>query len=198
MNREDKIAFVGQNQLAITTLFRILMGELEADSGTFKWGGTTSRAYFPKDNTGYFDDPELDLVNWLRQYSPFDQTESYLRGFLGRMLFSGDEVLKQCTVLSGGEKVRCMLARMMMRGSNVLLLDEPTNHLDLESIQALNNGMMAFKGSLLFTSHDHQFVQTVANRIIEITPKGLIDKQMTYDEYRESEELKQYRAAMYA
>ncbi|MDF2629695.1 MAG: transporter ATP-binding protein [Symbiobacteriaceae bacterium] len=198
VGRDDKIAFVGSNNsLAITTLFRILMGELEADAGSFKWGGTTSRAYFPKDNTGFFDDEELNLIEWLRQYSPKDQTESYLRGYLGRMLFSGDEVLKNCTVLSGGEKVRCMLAKMMMPGANVLLLDEPTNHLDLESIQALNNGMISFKGSMLFTSHDHQFVQTVANRIIEITPTGLIDRQLTYDEYLENETVRALRAAAY-
>jgi ATPase subunit of ABC transporter with duplicated ATPase domains len=197
MNKDDKIAFVGMNQLAITTLFRILVGEIEADSGTFKWGGTTSQAFFPRDNTGYFEDPELNLVDWLRQYSPNEQGESFLRGFLGRMLFSGEEVLKQCTVLSGGEKVRCMLAKMMLRGANVLLLDEPTNHLDLEAITALNNGMMNFKGSMLFTSHDHQFVQTIANRIIEIIPNGLIDKQMSYDEYLENEDLKKLREAVY-
>ncbi|HYF79350.1 MAG TPA: ATP-binding cassette domain-containing protein [Symbiobacteriaceae bacterium] len=196
INRDDKIAFVGSNNsLAISTLFKILMGEMEADAGSFKWGGTTSRAYFPKDNTGFFEDEELNLIQWLRQFSPKDQTESYLRGFLGRMLFSGDEVLKNCTVLSGGEKVRCMLAKMMMPGANVLLLDEPTNHLDLESIQALNNGMISFKGSMLFTSHDHQFVQTVANRIIEITPNGLIDRQLTYDEYLENETVKALREA---
>ncbi|MFZ5823502.1 MAG: ABC-F family ATP-binding cassette domain-containing protein [Bacillota bacterium] len=190
MNKDDKIAFVGPNELAITTLFKILMGELEADSGTFKWGITTSRAYFPKDNSSYFANDELNLVEWLRQYSPNDQTETFLRGFLGRMLFSGEEVLKKCTVLSGGEKVRCMLARMMLGGANVLLLDEPTNHLDLESITALNNGLINYKGSLLFRSHDHQFVQTTANRIIELTDTGLIDKQMTYDEYLE------YRAGL--
>lgn len=188
INKEDKVAFVGTNEFAITTLFRILMGELEADSGTFKWGVTTSQAYFPNDNSMHFVDGELNLIDWLRQYSPTDQTESFLRGWLGRMLFSGEEVLKKCTVLSGGEKVRCMLAKMMLSGSNVLLLDEPTNHLDLESITALNNGMVSFKGSMLFTSHDHQFVQTIANRIMEITPNGLIDKQMTYDEYLEKRE----------
>lgn len=186
MNKEDKIAFVGTNELATTTLFKILTGELEADSGSFKWGVTTSQAYFPKDNTAYFQTDEGNLVDWLRQFSPTDQTESFLRGFLGRMLFSGDEVLKSPTVLSGGEKVRCMLSKMMLSGANVLLLDEPTNHLDLESITALNNGMVSYKGSLLFRSHDHQFIQTIANRIMEITPAGgLIDKQMTYDEYLE-------------
>jgi ATPase subunit of ABC transporter with duplicated ATPase domains len=197
MNRDDKIAFVGRNQMAITALFKILIGESEADSGTFKWGGTTSQAYFPKDNSRFFETEELNLIEWLRQFSPRDQTESYLRGFLGRMLFSGEEVLKQSTVLSGGEKVRCMLAKMMLRGPNVLLLDEPTNHLDLESITALNNGMVSFKGSMLFASHDHQFVQTIANRIIEITPNGLIDKQMSYDEYLENESVRQQREALY-
>lgn len=197
MNKDDKIAFVGKNEMAITTLFKILMGEIEADSGTYKWGTTTSQAYFPKDNSKYFENSELNLIDWLRQYSPNDQSESFLRGFLGRMLFSGEEVLKKCTVLSGGEKVRCMLSKMMLSGSNVLLMDEPTNHLDLQSITALNNGMMNFKGSMLFTSHDHQFVQTIANRIIEITPNGLIDKQMSYDEYLESEALKKQREAVY-
>jgi ATPase subunit of ABC transporter with duplicated ATPase domains len=191
INKDDKVAFVGPNSQATTTLFRILMGELEADAGTFKWGVTTSRAYFPKDNTGFFENEELNLIDWLRQFSPMDQTETFLRGWLGRMLFSGEEVQKNCTVLSGGEKVRCMLAKMMLSGSNVLLLDEPTNHLDLESIQALNNGMMTFKGSMLFTSHDHQFVQTVANRIMEFTPNGLNDQRLTYDEYLERELLKQ-------
>ncbi|MFC7371052.1 ABC-F family ATP-binding cassette domain-containing protein [Fictibacillus iocasae] len=197
MNKDDKIAFVGKNEIANTTLFKILMGEMEADSGTFKWGVTTSQAYFPKDNSQYFENGELNLVDWLRQYSPNDQSESFLRGFLGRMLFSGEEVLKKCTVLSGGEKVRCMLSKMMLSGSNVLIMDEPTNHLDLESITALNNGMTSYKGSMLFTSHDHQFVQTIANRIIEITPNGLIDKQMTYDEYLENEEIKKQREQLY-
>ncbi|MFC0187439.1 ABC-F family ATP-binding cassette domain-containing protein [Fictibacillus aquaticus] len=197
MNKDDKIAFVGKNEIANTTLFKILMGEMEADSGTYKWGVTTSQAYFPKDNSQYFENGELNLVDWLRQYSPADQSESFLRGFLGRMLFSGEEVLKKCTVLSGGEKVRCMLSKMMLSGSNVLLMDEPTNHLDLESITALNNGMTSYKGSMLFTSHDHQFVQTIANRIIEITPNGLIDKQMTYDEYLDNDEIKKQREKMY-
>lgn len=196
VGKDEKIAFVG-DELANTTLFKILMGEMEADSGSFKWGITTSRAYFPKDNSQYFVDPELNLIEWLRQFSPFDQTESFLRGYLGRMLFSGEEVLKQNTVLSGGEKVRCMLAKMMLTGSNVLLLDEPTNHLDLESITALNNGLISFKGCMLFTSHDHQFMQTIANRIIDITPSGLIDKKMTYDEYLESQAaVRQQRAAV--
>lgn len=191
----DKIALTGPNELAKTTLLQILMGELEPDSGEFKWGVTTSQTYFPKDNTGYFD-VDLSLVDWLRQYSP-DQDESFVRGFLGRMLFSGEEALKKAGVISGGEKVRCMLSRMMLSGANVLLLDEPTNHLDLESITALNNGLINFKGTILFVSQDHQFVQTIANRIIEITPKGLIDKQMTYDEYLEHADIIRLREEMY-
>jgi len=198
MNKGDKIAFVGKDEIAKTTLFKILMGEMEADSGTFKWGVTTSQAYFPKDNSKYFENSDVTLVDWLRQFSPNDQSESFLRGFLGRMLFSGEEVMKKASVLSGGEKVRCMLSKMMLSGSNVLLLDDPTNHLDLESITALNNGLISFKGSVLFTSHDHQFVQTISNRIIEITPNGIIDKQMTYDEYLENEELQQQVEKMYA
>ncbi|MBT2695763.1 ATP-binding cassette domain-containing protein [Bacillus sp. ISL-55] len=198
MNKDDKIALVGKNELAITTLFKILTGEMEADSGSFKWGVTTSQAYFPKDNSEFFEGSDLTLVDWLRQFSPKDDSESFLRGFLGRMLFSGEDVLKKASVLSGGEKVRCMLSKMMLSGANVLLLDEPTNHLDLESITALNNGMINFKGSMIFSSHDHQFVQTVANRIMEITPSGLIDKQMTYDEYLENEELQKQIAEMYA
>ncbi|MED2973727.1 ATP-binding cassette domain-containing protein [Fictibacillus sp. B-59209] len=197
MNKGDKIAFVGKDENAVTVLFKILMGEMEADSGSFKWGVTTSQAYFPKDNTSYFENNELNLVDWLRQYSPVDQSESFLRGFLGRMLFSGEEVLKKSKVLSGGEKVRCMLSKMMLSGSNVLLLDDPTNHLDLESITALNNGLISYKGSILFTSHDHQFVQTIANRIVEITPNGLLDKQMSYDEFLENEELQKQREKMY-
>jgi ATPase subunit of ABC transporter with duplicated ATPase domains len=197
MNKEDKIALVGANELAKTTLFKILMGEMEADSGTYKWGVTTSQAYFPKDNTSYFEGSELNLVDWLRQFSPVDQSESFLRGFLGRMLFSGEEVLKKASVLSGGEKVRCMLSKMMLSGANVLLLDEPTNHLDLESITSVNNGLINFKGSLMFASHDHQFIQTIANRIIEITPNGIVDKQMTYDEYLENSEIQKQVEEMY-
>ncbi|TRZ38308.1 ATP-binding cassette domain-containing protein [Niallia circulans] len=197
MNKDDKIALVGKNELAKTTLFRILMGEIEPDSGSFKWGITTSQSYFPAENSEYFSRNEQTLVDWLRQYSPNDQTESFLRGFLGRMLFSGEEVLKKPEVLSGGEKVRCMLSKMMLSGSNVLLMDEPTNHLDLESITALNNGLINFKGSLLFASHDHQFVSTIANRIFEITPSGLVDKQVTYDEYLEDTKLQKQIADMY-
>ncbi|MCX5779218.1 MAG: ATP-binding cassette domain-containing protein [Firmicutes bacterium] len=183
ISRGDKIALVGENEQAKTILLQILMGEMEADSGELSWGGTTSRAYFPKDRTAYFDS-DLNLVNWLRQYSP-NQEEAFVRGFLGRMLFSGDESLKEAQVLSGGEQVRCMLARMMLTGANVLLLDEPTNHLDLEAITALNNGLTAFPGTVLLISHDHQLLQTVANRIIEITPDEIFDKLMSYDEYLE-------------
>ncbi|WP_025026371.1 ABC-F family ATP-binding cassette domain-containing protein [Caldalkalibacillus mannanilyticus] len=196
INTGDKIAFVGTNELAKTTLFRILMGEIEADQGTYSWGITTSQAYFPKDNSSYFN-VDLTLVDWLRQYSK-DQDETFVRGFLGRMLFSGEEALKKASVLSGGEKVRCMLSKMMLSGANVLILDEPTNHLDLESITALNNGMIDFKGTILFVSHDHQFVQTIANRIIEITPNGIIDKRMEYDEYLEDADVKKKREAMHS
>ncbi|MDF2962741.1 MAG: heme transporter ATP-binding protein [Paenibacillus sp.] len=195
INKGDKIAFVGPNGNAKTTLFQVLMGEIPADSGEYTWGVTTTQAYFPKDNSSYFNS-DMNLVDWLRQYSK-EQDESYLRGFLGRMLFSGEEALKKASVLSGGEKVRCMLSKMMMSGANVLILDEPTNHLDLESITALNNGMVDFDGTMLFVSHDHQFIQTVANRIMEITPNGLIDKMMTYDEYLESEEIKKQRELLY-
>ncbi|MGG3798771.1 ABC-F family ATP-binding cassette domain-containing protein [Metabacillus fastidiosus] len=198
MNKEDKIAFVGRDEIAITTLFKILTGEMEADSGTFKWGVTTSQAYFPKDNSEYFGGTEPTLVDWLRQYSPEDQSESFLRGFLGRMLFSGEEVLKKPSVLSGGEKVRCMLSKAMLSGANILILDEPTNHLDLESITALNNGLISFKGAMLFTSHDHQFVQTVANRIIEVSANGLVDKQTTYDEFLEDGNIRAQVEKLYA
>jgi len=184
VSKGDKIAFVGPNGLAKTTLFKILVGELTPDSDSYKWGVSTSQAYFPKDNTDYFN-VDLNLVDWLRQYSR-EQEESFVRGFLGRMLFSGEETQKSTRVLSGGEKVRCMLARIMLNGANVLLLDEPTNHLDLESITALNNGLSKFEGTILFVSQDHQFIQTIANRIIEITPNGIVDWQMTYDEYLEN------------
>ncbi len=197
LNKDDKVALVGRNEIANTALIKILMGEMEADSGTFKWGVTTSQAYFPKDNSDYFEGVDTNLVNWLRQYSPEDQSESFLRGFLGRMLFSGEEVLKKASVLSGGEKVRCMLSKMMLSGANVLVLDDPTNHLDLESITALNNGLMNFKGAMIFTSHDHQFIQTIANRVIEVTPKGIIDKEATYDEYLENTELQAKAQEMY-
>ncbi len=185
INRLDKIALVGDNEAGQTALFKILNGEMEPDEGSIKWGVSTSRSYFPKDNTEFFKDNNDSIIDWLRQYSK-DQTDSYLRGFLGRMLFSGDDVFKKVNVLSGGEKVRCMLSRMMMREANVIMLDQPTNHLDLESITAVNNGIVDFKGTVLFASHDHQFIQTIANRIIEILPDGsIMDKPMTYDEYIE-------------
>ncbi|MGF9770476.1 ABC-F family ATP-binding cassette domain-containing protein [Bacillus albus] len=197
LNKGDKVAFIGRNDIAMTTLFKILMGEMEPDSGSFKWGVTTSQSYFPRDNSKYFENSDCNLVDWLRQFSPQDESESFLRGFLGRMLFSGEEVKKNVSVLSGGEKVRCMLSKMMLSGANVITLDDPTNHLDLESITALNNGLIAFKGTMLFTSHDHQFVQTIANRIIEVTPNGVIDKEATYDEFLENEELQKQVDAMY-
>jgi ATPase subunit of ABC transporter with duplicated ATPase domains len=195
VNKGDKIAFFSRDGLAVPALFEILMDERKADKGEFKWGVTTSQAYFPNENTKYFD-TDLNLVDWLRQYSA-EKDESFIRGFLGRMLFSGEESLKKAKVLSGGEKVRCMLSKMMLQSANVLVLDEPTNHLDLESITSLNNGLKDFKGTVLFASHDHQFVETVANRIIEITPKGIIDKTMTYDEYLLDERVKAQRAQFY-
>lgn len=196
VNKGDKIALVGPDGQAKTTLFKILTGEITPDEGEFKWGITTTQAYFPKDNSEYFE-TDLPLVDWLRQFSR-DPDETFVRGFLGRMLFSGDESLKPANVLSGGEKVRCMLSRMMLSGANVLILDEPTNHLDLESITALNNGLMNFNGTILFVSQDHQFIQTIANRIIEITPNGLIDRQMEYDEYLENENVKALQESMYS
>ena len=191
----DKVAFVGTDELARTTLFQILMGEMEPDEGSFKWGVTTSQSYFPKDNGKYFDNCEYNLIDWLRQFSQ-SQYESDIRGWLGRMLFSGEEALKPARVLSGGEKVRCMLARTMLSGANVLILDEPTNHLDLESITALNKGMIEFTGSMLFATQDHECIQTVANRIMEILPDGLVDRRESYDDYIESEIAAQQRAAL--
>ncbi len=188
VRKGDKIAFVGGNGLAKTTLFQILAGELEPDAGTFRWGVTITSSYFPKENGSYFDN-DLNLIEWLGQYSPPTEGETFARGFLGRMLFSGDEATKKTRVLSGGERVRCMLSRMMLSGSNVLILDEPTNHLDLESITALNNGLISFSEVLLFASHDHEFVNTVANRIVEFTPGGIIDRSMTFEEYLENEEV---------
>ena len=196
LKKGDKVAFVGPNTLGKTMLFKILMGEEEADSGSFKWGVTTTQAYLPSDNAAYFDDVDLNLVDWLRQYSK-DPDETFVRGFLGRMLFTGEESQKKAKVLSGGERVRCMLSRMMLSGANVLLLDEPTNHLDLESITALNNGLIAFPGTALFASHDHQFVQTIANRIIDITPDGVVDRVTTYDEFLANETVQQQIAAKY-
>ena len=181
VNKNDKIAFIG-NEIGITTLFKIITGEMEPDSGSYKWGQTITKSYFPNDNSEYFNDVDLNLVDWLRQYSE-EQSEIYLRGFLGRMLFSGEEALKKAKVLSGGEKVRCMLSRMMLNNANVLILDQPTNHLDLESITAVNNGLMNFKSNILFASHDHQFIETIANRIIDIKEDGFVDRSMTYEEY---------------
>lgn len=197
IEKGDKVAFVGPNGLAKTLLFQILMGEAEADTGSFKWGFSTKRAYFPKDNTAFFQS-ELTIVDWLRQYS--DETgEEFVRGFLGRMLFTGEESMKPVNVLSGGEKVRCMLSRMMLLKPNVLIMDEPTSHLDLESITALNKGMEKFRGTILFSSHDHQLVQTVANRIIEVTPKGCIDRTgMDFDTYLEDPRIKEQRQQLYA
>ncbi len=182
LNKGDKVAFLGENETAITTMFQILAGEIEPDEGSYKWGVSTTQSYFPKDNSEFFNTSELNLLRWLEQYSN-DTTETFLRGFLGRMLFSGDDVLKPVKVLSGGEKVRCMLSRMMLFGSNVLMLDQPTNHLDLESITSVNNGLKDFKGNILFASHDHEFISTVANRIIEFTSDGIIDRNDNYDEY---------------
>lgn len=196
VNKGDKIAFVGPNGNAKTTLFKVLMGEIAPDAGEFIWGVTTTQAYLPLDNSSYFE-TNLNLVEWLRQFSK-DPDESFVRGFLGRMLFSGDESLKQASVLSGGEKVRCMLSRMMLSGANVQILDEPTNHLDMESITALNNSLTNLDGNVLFVSQDHQFVQTIANRIIEITPKGLLDRQMTFDEYLENEDVKVLLEKLYS
>ena len=197
MGHDDKIAFVGSNELAKTTLFQILMGELEPDEGSFKWGVTTSQAYFPKDNTAEFDN-ELTITDWLTGYSPIKDV-TYVRGFLGRMLFAGEDGVKKVKVLSGGEKVRCLLSKMMISGANCLILDEPTNHLDMESITALNNGLIKFPGVALFSCHDHQFVQTTANRIIEILPNGqIIDKITTYDEYLASDEMARKRTVFTA
>ena len=184
VNQGDKIAVTGDNELAGSMLFKILMGEEEADAGTFKWGVSTTQSYFPLDNTSYFEGSELNLLKWLGQYTE-ETTETFLRGFLGRMLFSGDDVFKPVNVLSGGEKVRCMLSRMMLFGANVLVLDQPTNHLDLESITALNDGLVDFKGIILFASHDHEFMQTIANRIIELTEDGMTDDSCSFDEYLE-------------
>ncbi|HAU85818.1 MAG TPA: ABC transporter ATP-binding protein [Lachnospiraceae bacterium] len=191
IGHDDKVAFVGNNGLATTTLFKILAGEMEPDEGEVKWGITTSQAYFPKDNTKDFDCDDI-IVDWLMEFSP-EKDVTYVRGFLGRMLFAGEDGVKKVNVLSGGEKVRVMLSKMMIMGSNVLIMDEPTNHLDMESITALNNGLIKFKGVVLFTSQDHQFIQTIANRIMEITPGGLIDKITTYDEYLENDELARKR-----
>lgn len=185
INRNDKVALVGDDELAKTTLFQILAGELEPDEGSYKWGVTTSQTYFPKDNSEFFEENDMNLVDWLRQFSPEDDSEAFLRGFLGRMLFSGDEVLKKVRVLSGGEKVRCMLSKMMLSHSNVLILDEPTNHLDLESITSLNNGLASFKGAILFASHDHQLLQSLATRVLNISKDEFYNKEISYDGYLE-------------
>ena len=190
LKKGDKVAFVSQDMTAMTVLFQILTGEMEPDEGTFKWGVTTTQAYLPKDNSKYFDGVKLNLVAWLRQFSK-DPDETFVRGFLGRMLFSGEETQKKADVLSGGEKVRCMLSRMMLSGANVLIFDDPTNHLDLESITALNDGLIAFKGTVLFSSHDHEFIQTIANRIIALTPDGIVDRVTTYDEFLDNASVQQ-------
>ena len=198
VNKGDKIAVLSQNSLATTAFYDILTGRDTDFSGEFKWGVTINIADIPADNTEYFAGKDLNLIDWLREYSAGEKDEQFIRSFLGRMLFSGEEVLKKSNVLSGGEKMRCMFSRMMLQQANVLLFDEPTNHLDLESITALNNGMKDFKGTILFTSRDHELTHTVANRIIEITPGGIIDKLMSYDEYINSDAVKQQREELYA
>ncbi len=196
VEKDDKIVFLSRDDTARTVLFQILMGEMTADEGTYKWGVTTSQSYLPKDNTTFFDGAEYSLVDWLRQFST-EKSENFIRGFLGKMLFSGEEPLKMSSVLSGGEKVRCMFSKLMLSGANVLLLDDPTNHLDLESITAVNNGLIAFKGTMLFSSHDHKFIETIATRIIEITPYGLMDRRMEFNEFLENEDLQNQIDAMY-
>jgi ATPase subunit of ABC transporter with duplicated ATPase domains len=196
VRKGDKIAVLSKSSLAISTFFNILNDEEKPDTGEYKWGVTITKAYLPNDNSKYFSNVDMNLIDWLRQFSN-EKDESYIRGFLGRMLFSGEETLKSAKVLSGGEKMRCMISKMMLSNANFLILDEPTNHLDLESITAFNNGLKDYNGSLLFTSHDHEFMQTVANRVIEITPKGIIDKIMSYDEYLQNESIKTLRQEMY-
>ncbi len=195
VNRTDKIAFVGVEHNTISSLFDIVSGEKKADSGEYFWGQTTSFTYLGRDNNKYFSN-DLNITEWLKQYSK-EQDDAYVRGFLGRMLFSGDESLKKVKVLSGGEKVRCMLSKMMLTGANVLILDDPTNHLDLEAIESLNQALVSFPGVILFTSHDHEFIQTVANRIVEITPKGVIDRMMPFDDYMADEQIKELRKKCY-
>lgn len=197
LNKGDKVVMLSRNPLVITTLFKILMGEIEPDEGTFKWGVTTTQGYLPRDYNEYFEGNDDNLINWLRQYS-VENDESFIRGFLGKMLFSGEEPLKSASVLSGGEKVRCMFSKLMLSAANVLLLDDPTNHLDLESIQAVNDGLVAFKGTMLFTSHDHTFIESIANRVIEITPNGIVDKVTDFDVFLENDELQLDIAKMYA
>ena len=196
VNTGDKVVILSNNDIAKTTLFQILAGEIEPDSGTYEWGMTTSQSYFQKDNSEYFENVDLSLIDWMRQFST-DQHEEYVRGFLGRMLFSGEEARKMAKVLSGGEKVRCMLSKMMLSGANVLLLDNPTDHLDLESITSLNKSLIRFPGTVLFTTHDHEFIQTVANKIIEITPNGILEKEMEYDDYINDENVQQRLSELY-
>ncbi|MEZ2445236.1 ABC-F family ATP-binding cassette domain-containing protein [Chitinophaga sp. RCC_12] len=200
VNKGDKIAFLSKDHLALTTFFEVINNEAKADGGKFEWGTTVTSAYLPNDNSAFFTNKDLNLMDWLRQYVPphvTDVDEPFLRGFLGKMLFGGDEIMKKTSVLSGGEKVRCMISRMMLQDPNVLILDEPTNHLDLESIQSFNESMINYKGVVLFTTHDHTFMQSVANRIIELTPKGIIDRLMTFDEYLADERVKALREEMY-
>ena len=196
VNTGDKVVILSNNDIAKTTLFQILAGEMEPDSGSYEWGMTTSQSYFPKDKSEYFENVDLSLIDWMRQFST-DQHEEYVRGFLGRMLFSGEEARKMAKVLSGGEKVRCMLSKMMLSGANVLLLDNPTDHLDLESITSLNKSLIRFPGTVLFTTHDHEFIQTVANKIIEITPNGILEKEMEYDDYINDENVQQRLSELY-
>lgn len=196
VNTGDKVVILSNNDIAKTTLFQILAGEMEPDSESYEWGMTTSQSYFPKDNSEYFENVDLSLIDWMRQFST-DQHEEYVRGFLGRMLFSGEEARKMAKVLSGGEKVRCMLSKMMLSGANVLLLDNPTDHLDLESITSLNKSLIRFPGTVLFTTHDHEFIQTVANKIIEITPNGILEKEMEYDDYINDENVQQRLSELY-
>ncbi len=200
LNRGDKVAIISKNSKAVTAFYQIITENEKADSGKFNWGVTTTQSYLPLDNSEFFQDGSLNLVDWLRQYAQTEEEreEVFLRGFLGKMIFSGEEALKKSNVLSGGEKVRCMLSRMMMKRANILILDEPTNHLDLESIQALNNSLTNFKGTVLFTTHDHEFAQTVANRIIELTPNGIIDRYATFDEYLDDKKVKELRQKLYA
>lgn len=200
LKKGDKVAVLSKNSLAITEFFEIISGNAPADKGEYNWGVTTTQSYMPLDNTEFFQNAGLNLVDWLRQFTKNDEErhEEFMRGFLGRMLFSGDEALKSCTVLSGGEKMRCMFSRMMLQKANVLLLDEPTNHLDLESITTLNNSLVNFKGNILLASHDHEMLQTVCNRIIELTPKGIIDREMTYDEYLQDKKIKELQEQMYS
>lgn len=197
INKGDKVVIMSRGDMAKTTLLKILAGEMEPDSGVVKWGVTTSRSYLPRDNSEYFEGVDLSLVDWLRQYSE-EKMESFIRGFLGRMLFSGDEPLKKANVLSGGEKMRCMFSRMMLSNANVLIFDDPTNHLDLETIESVNNGLIAFTGTIIFTSHDHKFIETIANRVIEITPSGIFDKSMDFDDFLENTEIQDKIDAMYS